>query len=221
MLHQHIIVWMLEITVGSTVFHFCAFFSCICSFCLVLFCLDCCTSNRYTWEPHGVFTASGFVPWSCLRAVRERRGAGCQEGECSGCRGKWRLRLMRSHPGNLVSPPTPPPHLSHLSTWPPMSECAHPLKPPALPFNLWQRELSMVLKSEKHIQTPVTMERQGIHKTNAWNKGLETETGVWVLRRISWKAHSKRNRSAGGRADDALVKGGYSRQWAWSPSCDL
>lgn len=45
-----------------------------------------------------------FVLWSCLRAARERRGV--REGECSGCRGKRRLCLMRSHPGNLVTPPT-------------------------------------------------------------------------------------------------------------------
>lgn len=29
-----------------------------------------------------------------------------REEECSGCRGKRRLRLMRSHPGNLVAPPS-------------------------------------------------------------------------------------------------------------------
>lgn len=71
-----------------------------------------------------------FVSWSCLRAVRERRGR--EEGERSGCRGKRRLCLMRSHPGNPMTPPSqpPPPCLPHLSTWPPLSVPTHSNPPP-------------------------------------------------------------------------------------------
>lgn len=52
---------------------------------------------------------------------------GYRGGERSGCRGKRRLCLMRSHPGNPVTPPTqlPPPPSFHLAP----SECAHPLNP--------------------------------------------------------------------------------------------
>lgn len=84
---------------------------------------------RATWCIH---CKCFFVSWSCLRAVRERRGR--EEGERSGCRGKRRLCLMRSHPGNPMTPPIqsppPPPPSFHLAP----SECAHPLKPPPPPI---------------------------------------------------------------------------------------
>lgn len=104
------------------------------------------------------------MSWCCLRAVRERgrEEGGSREGNRIGCQGERRLCLMRSHPGNLVTPPTqaPPPSLLpsfHLAPF----ECAHPLNPPPPAFAPWQRELSVVLKAEKHDSVTAQLLREG------------------------------------------------------------
>lgn len=85
----------------------------------------------------GFFYMCVCMSWCCLRAVRERgrEEGGSREGNRIGCQGERRLCLMRSHPGNLVTPPTqaPPPSLLpsfHLAPF----ECAHPLNPPPPAF---------------------------------------------------------------------------------------
>lgn len=82
------------------------------------------------------------VSWSCLRAVRARGEVERAVGEGSGCQGKRRLCLMRSRPGNPVTPPTqpppPPPHYCHPYTISSLGECT----PPPPPFTLCQRERS-------------------------------------------------------------------------------
>lgn len=92
-------------------------------------------SNTVEFTTSGVFFyVCVCMSWCCLRAVRERgrEEGGSREGNRIGCQGERRLCLMRSHPGNLVTPPTQPPPIPsfHLAPF----ECAHPLNPPPPSF---------------------------------------------------------------------------------------